>query len=410
MEDSRVRSGLVRDVARINAHSIKGEHAPSEIKYIDISSVGTGEFTEWPKSISFADAPSRARRIVKSGDTILSTVRPNRRSFLFLASPGPNTVASTGFAVLTPTKDVDARYLYYWVTRQEFTDYLSLHAKGAAYPAVSPDDIGAGQIDLPPLPVQRRISGVLSAYDELIENSQRRIKILESMARVLFREWFVHFRFPGHENCPRVASPLGEIPQAWNVTKLGDVASYVNRGIAPTYDEDGESVVINQKCIRDQRLSLTPARRQSKSIPAEKQVQFGDVLINSTGVGTLGRVAQVYEALENCTVDTHVTIVRPGGDNDLDFFGCSLLYRQELFERLGVGATGQTELGRAAIAQLEIVVPPSAIQRKFGEVARGIRSASVACGKQIENLRLTRDLLLPRLLSGQFEANRQPKT
>ncbi len=61
--------------------------------------------------------------------------------------------------------------------------------------------------------MQRRIAGILSAYDELIENSQRRIKILEAMARALYREWFVHFRFPGHEDHPRVASPLGEIPQ-----------------------------------------------------------------------------------------------------------------------------------------------------------------------------------------------------
>jgi type I restriction enzyme S subunit len=70
---------------------------------------------------------------------------------------------------------------------------------------------------LPLLPVQQRIAGILSAYDELIENSQRRIKILESMARALYREWFVHFRFPGHEHHPRVASTLGEIPQGWEV-------------------------------------------------------------------------------------------------------------------------------------------------------------------------------------------------
>lgn len=186
------------------------------------------------------------------------------------------------------------------------------------------------------------------------------------------------------------------------MNKLGAIASYINRGITPTYDEDGESVVINQKCIRDQRLSLDPARRQSKVIPAEKQVRFGDVLINSTGVGTLGRVAQVYEALENCTVDSHVTIARVGSDNDLDFFGCSLLYRQEIFERLGVGATGQTELSRAAIAEVELAVPPRTIQHRFGEVVRGIRLASVAYGKRIQNLRRTRDLLLPRLLSGQI--------
>ena len=73
---------------------------------------------------------------------------------------------------------------------------------------------------VPPLPVQRRIAGILSAYDELMENSQRRIRLLEAMARALYREWFVHFRFPGHENLPRVASPLGDIPLGWEVKQL----------------------------------------------------------------------------------------------------------------------------------------------------------------------------------------------
>ena len=76
-----------------------------------------------------------------------------------------------------------------------------------------------------PLPVQQRIAGILSAYDELIENNQRRIRILEEMARALYREWFVQFRFPGHESVPRVPSPLGPIPQGWAVKRLGDIAS-----------------------------------------------------------------------------------------------------------------------------------------------------------------------------------------
>ena len=101
-------------------------------------------------------------------------------------------------------------------------------------------------VKFPPLPVQQRIAGILSAYDELIENSQRRIKILEAMARGLYREWFVHFRFPGHENHPRVASPLGEIPQGWEVKKLKDVCR-LTMGQSPKsefYNEIGDGVPI----------------------------------------------------------------------------------------------------------------------------------------------------------------------
>lgn len=259
----------------------------------------------------------------------------------------------------------------------------------------------------PPLSVQRRIAGILSAYDELMENSQRRIRVLEEMARALYREWFVHFRFPGHENHPRVASPLGEIPKGWEVKQLGDVAGYLNRGLSPTYDENGDSTVINQKCIRDQRLNMEPARRQSKRIPVEKQVRCGDVLVNSTGVGTLGRVAQVYDELGACTVDSHVTIVRAKSGIDLDYFGSTLLSHQETFERLGVGATGQTELNRASIAAVEITVPPPQIRDFFGKLVRPMRQRAGALAAQIQNLRRTRDLLLPRLLSGQVEVGEE---
>lgn len=295
----------------------------------------------------------------------------------------------------------DALFLYYFFSAADTVQKIQNLAFAAGVPHINLDILRNFEVPLPPLPIQQRIAGILSAYDELIENSQRRIKILESMARALYREWFVHFRFPGFENHPRVASPLGEIPQGWEVKKLGDISSYINRGITPRYDEEGDSVVINQKCVRDQRLSLEPARKQSKTIPSEKRLCFGDVLINSTGVGTLGRVAQVYETLENCTVDTHVTIARAESDTDLDFYGCSLLNLQETFERLGVGATGQTELSRAAIADIELVIPPTDLQRQFGETARGMRSAAMTYAKQIQNLRRTRDLLLPRLLSGQ---------
>jgi len=303
---------------------------------------------------------------------------------------------------IVPNSKVDASFLYYSLrTRKQ--ELLSLgSATGVRTPILNKSAFCDTKVVVPPLPVQQRIAGILSAYDELIENSQRRIKILEAMARALYREWFVHFRFPGFEHRPRVASPLGEIPQGWEVKKLGDISSYINRGITPRYDEEGDSVVINQKCVRDQRLSLEAARRQSKAIPSEKQVCFGDVLINSTGVGTLGRVAQVYETLEDCTVDTHVTIARAARDTDLDFYGCCLLSLQETFERLGIGATGQTELGRAAISDIEVVVPSANLQRQFGEAARGMRLAAMTYGKQIQNLRRTRDLLLPRVLSGQL--------
>ena len=107
-------------------------------------------------------------------------------------------------------KGNDRRFISYFLRR---LDFETQNAAGAV-PGVNRNHLHAMDIRVPPLPVQQRIAGILSAYDELMENSQRRIRILEAMARALYREWFVHFRFPGHENHPRVASPSATSPKA----------------------------------------------------------------------------------------------------------------------------------------------------------------------------------------------------
>ena len=114
---------------------------------------------------------------------------------------------SLGKAVLDPL------FLHYYLKQDEVVSWITNQAVGATMPNLNTGILRSVPVRLPPLPIQRRIASILSAYDELIENNQRRIKILESMARGLYREWFVHFRFPGHESVPRVPSPLGEIPQ-----------------------------------------------------------------------------------------------------------------------------------------------------------------------------------------------------
>ncbi len=222
----------VGNVVDINPDSIGKSFPFEEIEYIDISSVGTGTITGTTR-LSLSDAPSRAKRSVKHGDTILATVRPNLRSFYFIKNPSPNTVVSTGFAVLRARDSIDKRYLYYSVTSQAFTDYLSANVKGAAYPAVDTETISRGKIYFPSLATQHKIASILSAYDDLIENNLKRIKILEEMAQMIYREWFVNFRFPGHEKVKVVKSELGMIPEGWMRMTLRDVLESLESGSRP---------------------------------------------------------------------------------------------------------------------------------------------------------------------------------
>lgn len=257
------------------------------------------------------------------------------------------------------------------------------------------------ELALPPLDVQEDIAGVLSAYDKLIENNTRRTSILEEIARRTYEEWFVHFRFPGHEQVRMVDAEQGLIPEGWRTARIGELSSYINRGIAPKYDDEAEGLVVNQKCIRDQRLSYVLARRQSKPIPDEKRIRLGDVLINSTGVGTLGRVAQVLEELPHCTADSHVTIVRPNEEATLHFFGMALLAKESYFEQQGVGSTGQTELSRSRVAETDAILPPRQLQQQFEAVVGPLRQLAIVLSKKNIALRSARDLLLPKLISGE---------
>ncbi len=131
-------------------------------------------------------------------------------------------------------KKLDADFLLYALLGEDLQSQIKSFGSGSTVEHMRLEDIPCLEFAVPPLPIQRRIAGILSAYDELIENSQRRIKILEAMTRALYREWFVHFRFPGHESVPRVPSPLGEIPQGWEVKPFTEIADVLSGGTPKT--------------------------------------------------------------------------------------------------------------------------------------------------------------------------------
>ena len=148
---------LLGNIVSINPESISRDYPYDDIHYIDISSVGSG-IIHSTKNMLINDAPSRAKRIIKHGDIILSTVRPNRRSFAFIKNPIENTIVSTGFAVLRAKDQINQRYLYYSISTQSFTNYLVSRAKGATYPAVDKEIISNAEILLPDIEVQKKRS------------------------------------------------------------------------------------------------------------------------------------------------------------------------------------------------------------------------------------------------------------
>lgn len=271
----------------------------------------------------------------------------------------------------------NALFLYYFFSAGDTVQKIKNLAFAAGVPHINLEILRNFEVPLPPLPVQRRIAGILSAYDELIENSQRRIRILEEMARALYREWFVHFRFPGHKNHPSVTSPVGEIPEGWEVKKLGDVLELkYGKALKKADRRDGPFPVYGSSGV----------------------VGTHDApLVRGPGVivGRKGNVGSVFWCDEDFfVIDTAYYVI---SSLPLRF----LYYVLPTLNFLNSDAA-VPGLSRNQAYTLEIHVPPTSLLAMFCDLTGTLDRQAATLRNQIENLRRTRDLLLPRLLSGQL--------
>lgn len=175
--------GRLGDYCGVNEQSVRKGEIEGEIEYVDISSVQVGRL-EGVQHVPFTDAPSRARRRVRHGDTIWSCVRPNHRSYLFIHTPPRHRIVSTGFAVLTP-KAIGRSYLYQLVTQPEFVDYLVSNADGSAYPAVRPDHFAEATVVVAPQPLRDSFDALTMPFLDLIEAARRESSTLAELRDLL---------------------------------------------------------------------------------------------------------------------------------------------------------------------------------------------------------------------------------
>lgn len=289
---------------------------------------------------------------------------------------------------------------------------------GSARSFLRRDDVRNIEFFLPTLPEQRAIADTLNALDDKIELNRRMNETLEAMARAVFKDWFVDFgptRAKMEGRPPYLAPELWSLfpdrldaegkPEGWNFKSLSEVSSELRRGVSPKYLETGGVRVLNQKCIRNNRVSFDAARRHDESAKRvdDRILVPGDILINSTGVGTLGRVGQIWSVDEKTIADSHVTVVRAAPTKiSPTYLGINIISRSAEIEAMGEGSTGQTELSRARLSGLEILMPDKKCLLEFENIARGMIQKISANEQESQTLAATRDLLLPKLMSGEI--------
>jgi type I restriction enzyme, S subunit len=333
-----------------------------------------------------------AKHLLRAGDLVICTVgsHPTQPgSVVGRAAIMPDIAQGAllnqnAVCIRASSPKVDQGWLGYFGRSRGFHDYIISHARGSANQVrMAIGLLKEMPVEVPPLPVQKRIAGILSAYDDLIENSQRRIKILESMARALYREWFVHFRFLGHENHPLIASHLGEIPQGWVVTPLFDLAKIAYGKNLPTKNlvEDGLFPVYGAAKIIGRHTEFT---REHRTIIC----------------GCRGSVGEIQITQPRCFVTNNSFTFEPTHPDNY-FWLFHALKERGLSDVIGGAAQPQITL--EGISSVELATPPLSVRSHFQQAVSAMFELAWTFDSQIQNLRLTRDLLLPRLLSGQIE-------
>lgn len=224
------------------------------------------------------------------------------------------------------------------------------------------------------------------AYRELIRINIQRSVIFESQALSLYRDLFMSSEFPGHKRYGVITSDFGDISEGWHIKSVGIMANLFVGNKAEEDENYEKVIVIKQRCVRDGVINLTFAKMYQARITSDRRLLVNDILVNAVGIGTLGRVAQVKEALCGHTVDSHICIVRPHESVTANFLGLALLNLQTYFAGLGTGSTGNQRLRKDTIANTKILLPPQDILEKFDRQVSTIRQGAIPLLRQNTDL------------------------
>ncbi len=337
---------------------------------------------------------------VRAGDILMTSEAPLGETY-FVADGRKICLSQRLFCIRANPNVIQPRFLFYYFNSPFSRKQVELRATGTTVLGIRQPDLRETPITLPPLPTQRKIAAVLSAYDDLIENNTCRIKILEDMAAIIYRQWFVEFRFPGHENVPMVESALGLIPQGWAVGILGDLAESVRRNIKPS-DMNQQTPYFGLEHLPRKSIALSNWNSVGSINSTKLGFRRGEILFgkirpyfHKVGVAPLDGI---------CSSDT--IVIRPKRS---EYFAITLSYvSSEHFIEYAAMTSQGTKMPRADWKVLEnypLVIPPDQIVQRFSGFVRDVIDKIQNLIFRNKNLRQTRNLLLPKLVSGEIDVS-----
>lgn len=348
----------------------------------------------------------------------VSRVRENDVVFGIIGSIGDAYIVkkhdrfglSSSVAILRPdTSQLNPKYLYYWVLGEPFQTALYNIKGGVAQGYVSLEMIKSLPLSVPNLSVQGRIASILSAYDNLIENNTRRIEILEEMARRLYEEWFVHFRFPGHEEVSFKESELGEIPEGWEYASLESFGMILT-GKTPSKKKPelfGSEVPFIKLPDMHGQIFITETNealsREGEETQRKKTVPANSICVSCIGTG--GIVAITSEPSQT---NQQINTVVPARSDLREFLYFSALSLRDDINNYGATGATMTNLSRGKFASLKVIAPCEEMVSSYSKLTAPMFDRILNLQRANRNLRAQRDLLLPKLVSGEIDVSNMP--
>ena len=389
---------------------VKGENVQQG--YIDWEKAKRWTRVEWESFTKFQ---------LRSGDVVLAMDRPWIEAGLkygWIRDRDPKALLVQRVSRMRGKDGLRADFLRYIIGSPAFTDYIRPIVTGINVPHISPAQIKDYKFPLPTNEVQRCIASILSAYDDLIENNTRRIAVFEEIARRLYEEWFVHFRFPGHEQVRMVKSELGLIPDGWKVATVGD-CTIVHRGKSyksSELAEEGGLPFVNLKCMeRDGGFRKSGLKRFIGPYNETHKVTVGDMVMAVTDmtqerriVARCGRIPRLDAGFGVISMDLVRLEPRPLVPRDY-LYG---MFRWSGFaDEVKQHANGANVLHLLPdrISDYKLANPSQELMERFATAIGPMLQQEDVLGEKNDNLRAQRNLLLPKLISGEIDVSEFPE-
>ena len=384
------------DICKINTETYSLDENLKYVNYLDTGNITSNRIENIQHIDLYVDKlPSRARRKVKNGNIIYSTVRPNQLHYGLIKEQPDNFLVSTGFAVLDiDTTKAIPEYVYYSLTQTIHTKALQAIAEQStsAYPSIKSSDIGNRIIPLPPLDVQKKIAGVFGALDDKIELNNKINDNLEQQAQALFKSWFVDFEPFG-----------GTMPDDWKVGNLLDIADYLN-GLAmqkfrPAENEKGLPVLK----IKELRQGFCDSNSElcSLNVKNEYIVNDGDVIFSWSG-----SLLVDFWCGGKCGLNQHLFKVTSKNFDKWFYFLWTKHYLEHFAFIAADKATTMGHIKREELEKAKVIIPSSECYQKMKQIMTPIYNLLIS--NRVENTRLSalRDALLPKLMSGEIDVSK----